>query len=76
VYLQVGAEGLFPRPMRASDPQLPEICDRMRLLGRLIAKVLHHIYICVYIYIYTNIYIYIYMCVCVCVCLYIFVYDI
>jgi hypothetical protein len=38
VYLQVGAEGLFPRPLHACDPHLPEVCKRMRFLGRLIAK--------------------------------------
>ena len=38
-YLQVGAEGLFPRPMLATDPQREEVCGRMRLLGRLIGKV-------------------------------------
>ena len=38
-YLQVGAEGLFPRPILATDPQREEVCGRMRLLGRLIGKV-------------------------------------
>ena len=37
-YLQVGAEGLFPRPMHPDDLQLPDVCARMRFLGRLIAK--------------------------------------
>ena len=40
VYLHVGAEGLFPRPMHAEDAELGEVCQRMRLLGRLIAKAL------------------------------------
>jgi hypothetical protein len=40
VYVQVGAEGLFPRPMHAKDGRLAEVCERMRLLGRLIAKAL------------------------------------
>jgi hypothetical protein len=40
IYLHVGAEGLFPRPMHAEDAELPIVCQRMRLLGRLIAKAL------------------------------------
>jgi len=37
-YLQVGSEGLFPRPLHPLDPEKPKICARMKFLGQLMAK--------------------------------------
>lgn len=39
-YLQVGPEGLFLRPLAHGDPSMPKVCERMRFLGRLMAKAL------------------------------------